>query len=327
MDQQKRVLQTGAVAVVFAITLRLLGGGFLPSVGELLQKQRVLSLVAYFHTGRVVRFPHPVQPRPPEEVPDEPTVVPEDTRPVFSAGELTGVNYGCSYRPDLDKLLCKPLVWDLYADAPTVLILHSHATESFTKAPGDSYKQHAAYRTLNEDYNMVSIGREVVRILKEAGINVVHDTTYHDYPSYNKAYTNARASIQEYLKQYPTIQLVLDLHRDASEGTGGQMVTVGSVGGQRSAQLMVVVGTDAGGNVHPDWQENLALGLKLTAILERSDPGVTRQVNLRSARFNMDLTPGSLLIEVGAAGNTRAEAMLAAGALARGILELAKGSS
>ena len=105
------------------------------------------------------------------------------------------------------------------------------------------------------------------------------------------------------------------------------MVTVGSVGGQRSAQIMVVVGTDAGGNTHPNWKENLALGLKLTAILERSDPGVTRKVNLRSSRFNMDLTPGSLLIEVGAAGNTRAEALLAAQALARGIVALARGSS
>ncbi len=328
MDQQKRVLQTGAVAVVFAITLRLLGGGFLVSAGELFTDYDIQKLVAYFHTGRVVRHPKPTLSAPPaQETPTESPQEPEEPRPVFSADELTGVNYGCNYRPNLKELLCQPLSWDLYGDEPTVLILHTHATESFTKVSGESYVQNAAYRTLNEHYNMVSVGAEVARILTEAGIGVVHDTTFHDYPSYNSAYSNARTSIQKYLKQYPTIQLVLDLHRDASDGAQGQMVTVGSVGGQRSAQIMVVVGTDAGGNTHPNWKENLALGLKLTAVLERADPGVTRKVNLRSSRFNMDLTPGSLLIEVGAAGNTRAEALLAAQALARGIVALARGSS
>jgi stage II sporulation protein P len=89
---------------------------------------------------------------------------------------------------------------------------------------------------------------------------------------------------------------------------------------------MVVVGTDAAGNHHPGWQQNLSLGLKLTALLEQTDPGLTRPVNLRSQRFNMDLTAGSLLIEVGAAGNSHDEAVLAAGALARAILVLARGS-
>jgi stage II sporulation protein P len=89
---------------------------------------------------------------------------------------------------------------------------------------------------------------------------------------------------------------------------------------------MMVVGTDASGNHHPNWQKNLALGLKMTALLEQTDPGLTRPVNLRAQRFNMDLTPGSLLIEVGAAGNTHSEALLAAGALGRAILALAQGT-
>ena len=156
---------------------------------------------------------------------------------------------------------------------------------------------------------------------------MIHDTTYHDYPDYNSAYVNARNTIASYLEQYPTIRMVLDLHRDASDTTAGQMVTSATVGGQRSAQLMMVVGTDALGNYHPNWQENLALGLKLSAVLEKENPGICRPVTLRGERFNMDQTAGSLLIEVGAAGNTQHEALIAIHALAQGILALAQGAN
>lgn len=172
---------------------------------------------------------------------------------------------------------------------------------------------------------MLSIGDAVGEILENGGIGVIHDRTLHDHPSYNDAYHSSRKSVQQYLQQYPSIRLILDLHRDASGGTGGQLVTVGSVGGVRSAQLMLVVGTDEKSGSHPLWRENLSLALKLTAVLERENPGLCRSVNLRAQRFNQDLSPGCLLVEVGAAGNTHAEALLAAQALARGILEIAEG--
>jgi stage II sporulation protein P len=105
------------------------------------------------------------------------------------------------------------------------------------------------------------------------------------------------------------------------------MVTSATVGGQHSAQLMMVVGTDAGGNLHPNWQENLSLALKLTVLLEQENPGICRPINLRSERFNMDLTHGSLLVEVGAAGNTREEALIAANALAQAVLALSQGAN
>ena len=132
---------------------------------------------------------------------------------------------------------------------------------------------------------------------------------------------------KEILEENPEICMVLEIHRDASDGANGsQLVTAGTVGGQRSSQLMMVVGTDTTGNYHPNWQKNLSLALKLSAVLEQSDPGITRPISLREHRFNMDLTPGSLIVEIGAAGNTHSEAMLAAGALARGVLLLANGT-
>ena len=174
---------------------------------------------------------------------------------------------------------------------------------------------------------MLSIGKEIARVLEAGGIRVLHDPTLHDDPNYNTAYSAARATIQRYLALYPSIQLVLDIHRDASGDDNDQMVTSATVGGQKCAQLMLVVGTDAGGNVHPNWQENLALALKLTAVLEQENPGICRPINLRSERFNMDLTLGSLLVEVGAAGNTRQEALIAANALAQAVLALQKGAN
>ena len=89
---------------------------------------------------------------------------------------------------------------------------------------------------------------------------------------------------------------------------------------------MMVVGTDDSGNYHPNWQENLSLALKLTAQLEQTNPGICRPIDLRAERFNMDLTAGSLLVEVGAAGNTHQEALIAANALAQSVLEIAKGT-
>lgn len=332
MDRQKKILRLGAAVVALAITLRLLGGGLFSSFFGILETPEAMSLLVYLQTGRVVRFrpdmleatqPQPTQPTQTSPVPEDPV------RPSFSEADLENISvlYRCDYRPELEPLLTAPLHWNLMGSEPTVLIVHTHATESYQRQPGEDYEENDPYRTLDDRYNMVSIGDEVARVLEAGGIKVLHDRSYHDYPSYNGSYGNARVSIEEYLQRYPSIQMVLDIHRDASDGAdGSQLTTAGTVAGQPSAQLMVVVGTDEWGNYHPYWQENLATGLKLTALLERQNPGITRPLTLRSERFNMDLTRASLLIEVGAAGDTHEQAVLAANALAQGILELAQGT-
>lgn len=333
MDHHRQVIRMGAAVILVAVFLRLLGGGFFRPIETLLQNSRVQSFLIYLQTGRIVRLPEPVPaPTAPDNTgSDTPNITepPQDTLPVFSAEDLEAisVSYLCDYRPDLQSLITAPLSWDLTGSEPTVLIIHTHATEAFTQTPGTEYVEDAAYRTLDERYNMVSIGEEVKRVLETGGVSVLHDRSYHDYPSYNGSYGNARISIEEYLRQYPSIQMVIDIHRDASDGSDGtQLTTSATVGGQESSQMLVVVGTDAGGNYHPEWQKNLSLALKLHAVLERSDPGITRPVSLRSSRFNMDLTAGSILIEVGAAGDTHEKAIIAANALGQAILKLAKGT-
>lgn len=330
--QQKNVLRLSAAALALALLLRLAGSGFFRPVVRAVCSREMLSFLIYTQTGRIIR-PTTLQTQGEPTNSTSPTEITQQTEPTetvpdavisFSQSDLdfVKVNYACDYDPDLAVLLSAPLELDLTGEDPTVLIVHTHGSESFS---GD-YDEVESYRSLDDSLNMIAIGDEVTRLLELGGITVLHDRNIYDYPDYNNAYAATRKSIQEYLEEYPTIQLVLDLHRDAAAGDAGQLVTNATVGGQKSAQLMMVVGTDAGGLSHPDWQENLALALKLSVVLEQENPGVTRPVSLRSQRFNMDLTPGSLLIEVGAAGNTLEEATIAASALAEGIIKLARGS-
>ena len=206
-----------------------------------------------------------------------------------------------------------------------MLIIHTHATETYTKQ-GENYTESSDFRTLDEHYNMISIGDRVAEILSSHGISVLHDRDLHDYPSYNGSYASSREAIAEYLRRYPGIQLVLDLHRDASGDLNNQFRPVVQVDGQATAQMMLVMGTNASGQSHPDWQENLSLGLKLHVTLEQQAPGIMRPLCLRSQRFNQDMTAGSLLIEMGAAGNSHPEALRAAEQLAYAIVTLAQGS-
>ena len=283
----------------------------------------------YLETGRVSwpTSPAPTQPPPATVAPTAPpATVPEVTLPQFTAEDLAQVDiqWGGSYRPSLENLMTKPLRLDLYSQAPTVLIYHSHGTEAYS---GGAYEAWGDYRTLDDSANMIAIGDELAYVLESQGISVIHDRTAYDYPDYNRAYSNARTALVGWLEEYPTIQLVLDLHRDAGTAASGPLITAATVGGQSSAQLMLVVGTDEGGNYHPNWQENLALGLKLTALLERQNPGICRPIDLRTQRFNMDLCPGALLVEVGAEGNTYEQAKIAVHALAQAIVALAKGAN
>ena len=336
MDHDKWSLRAGAAVIVCALVLRLGAGGFFLPVARFLSQPNIASLLIYLETGRIVRFSDSQDPStlfagissPPTDSAETTPTQPSPAIPVFSASDATLVDfYGTDLTVDPGVLLETPLQWDLTGDEPTVLIYHSHATESYTPSAGEDYNESSAYRTLSADYNMVSIGSHVARLLEAGGISVIHDTQLHDYPSYNTSYNSSRTSFQPYLEQYPSIRLVLDLHRDASGDNSNQMTTAARVDGQDSAQLMLVVATGTSARPVPNWQENLALGLKLHVQLERLAPGICRYVNLRSSRFNQDLSPGALLVEVGAAGNTHQEALTAAGVLAQAILELAGGAN
>ncbi len=326
---EQKVLRVSTWVLVSALLLRLLSI-FLPSLSS-----EAVSVMLFLQTGRLVRpgniifTPDPTaQTEPLSPDPTQPEQQkPENELPVFSAGDaaLLAINSGFRYEADLPALLTQPLHWELTADAPTVLILHSHGSESY--APTGEYAEISPYHTLENDHNMVSVGAYIARLLEAEGISVLHDTALHDQPSYNAAYNNSRESAKKYLAEYPSVQLVLDLHRDSIEdAAGNQVVQTVFAGDQTLAPLMLVVGTDHSGLEHPQWRENLALALKLQTQLEGLCPGICRNINLRTQRFNQDLSAGALLIEVGSSGNSRQEALRSAQVLAEAIISLAHGS-
>lgn len=323
MKQLSRARRVGLCAILCALVLRLWDEGYGDKLLNLLTSPGAAAFYIYLETGRDVRFSPSLPAFSPDFMESPPAAtlpVTEPTLPSFSDADGLELYYASTKDPDISALLAQPLSWNLRGEEPTVLIIHTHTTESYTRVD-EPYTESAAWRTTDEGYNMVSIGEVVREILEENGIPVIHDRELHDYPSYNGSYTRTRAVIEDYVNQNGSIQLILDLHRDAAGEGSHQMRTLAAVDGEPSAQLMLVMGTN-----YDTYEDNLSLALKVHAQLEAQCPGITRPLQLRAARFNQDLCPGTLLVEVGAAGNTHPEARRAAEELAKAIVALAEGT-
>lgn len=196
------------------------------------------------------------------------------------------------------------------SEGPQILIMHTHGSEAYTMVGDDVYVETDTSRTDDPNYNMIRVGEEMKAVFESMGFSVIHDTTLYDYPNYTGSYTRSLAGIQSMLEQYPSISVVLDVHRDAliaSDGTVYKAVT--QVNGEDVAQVMLVVGTNDGGLTHPGWQDNLNLAAHIQLGMTSIEPTLARPINLRSQRFNQHLTPCSLLVEVGTSGNTLQEAI------------------
>ena len=199
---------------------------------------------------------------------------------------------------------------------PQVLIVHSHASESYTMPPGQEYVPSGTFRTADRSCNMVRVGDELAAELSSYGISVVHDRTLHDGESYNDAYENSLASIQSYLAKYPSIVYVLDLHRDAVQDANGTQYKLVTAEDPAAAQVSLIMGV-----AHDGWQDNLRLAIAVQEKLESRSPTLMRPITLLNYRYNQFAAPGSLLVEVGAAGNSLDEALRAARLFAKGFAE------
>jgi stage II sporulation protein P len=184
--------------------------------------------------------------------------------------------------------------------APQVLIYHTHTTEAYY---GDT-------RTTDLNRSVVAVGEQIAKQLKAAGINVVHDTTVHDYPTYNGSYDRSKVTIQNDLKQYPSVQVTLDVHRDAmGTADGTRIKPTAVINGKKAAQIMIISGCDDTGKMgFPNWEYNLRLGVRLQKSLADLYPGVARPLNFCARKYNENLTKGSLLVEFGTEVNTLDEA-------------------
>jgi stage II sporulation protein P len=243
----------------------------------------------------------------------------------FTTAEADAISItgGCSYSVDKQSLLLEPLSLAPASDGPQVLIIHTHTSESYRPEPGWEYTESDTLRTEDPNYNVVRVGRELADALEALGVETLHDETVHDVPSYNDSYARTLEDIQADLEANPSIQLVLDIHRDAIADEYGNFVSTSVlVDGVSTARVMLVVGTDEGGLTHPNWEQNLSCALKLQTLIERNTPGLCRSLNLRTERFNQHTSPGALLLEIGSSGDTLAEALEAANQIAPAIAQL-----
>ena len=226
---------------------------------------------------------------------------------------------------DLKSLLESKLGFKIEKnDNPQVLIMHTHTTESYVAEDTGYYTEDYTSRNTDNEKNMAKMGQLVADILNEKGIKTLHDTTQHDYPKYSGSYTRAAKTVNSYLKKYPSIKIVLDLHRDAiSAGGNDKVKLVTEIDGKKAAQVMLVMGSNSGSTTnHPKWQENLKLALKLQQVIESEYPTLARPLSLMPKNYNQSLTTGSLLLEIGTDANTLNEAMYSATLVGKSLAQL-----
>jgi len=206
---------------------------------------------------------------------------------------------------------------------PAVLIVHTHGSEAYTPDDEYPYTPTDTDRTNDPAFNMIRPGHALATLLNAQGVVTLHDETLHDDPSYSGSYSRSLKTVNGYLERYPSIQLVIDLHRDAflyEDGT--RLRSTCTVDGEQAAKIMLVVGTDAGGLTHPNWRANLATAAYLYQALEALSPGISRPIDLREERFNQHVSGGALIVELGASGNTLGEALRSVSVLADAIVRI-----
>lgn len=208
-----------------------------------------------------------------------------------------------------EALKQKPVLTEANKDEISVLIFHTHTTECYQTIDSDTYLKNFSSRNEDEKQNMIRVGEEIAEQLKKAGIGVIHDKEIHD-KRYTGAYDRSGESVDKYLKKYPTIQVVLDVHRDAiqtSETTKVKPVT--TIGGKKAAQIMIITGCE-GGDItdFPNWEDNLHFALQLQKTAEEMYPTLMRPLFFCNRRYNMYKSKCSVLLEMGSDGNTLDEA-------------------
>ena len=200
---------------------------------------------------------------------------------------------------NLTEDILKP---DIKIDNKNIVIFHTHSCESYTPSEQYQYTQTGNYRTTDLNYTVTRVGTELENYLTKYNINVVHDKSYHDYPSYTGSYTRSLQTVENILKTTQS-DIIIDLHRDAIGSRPDYAPTV-KIGDDYAAQIMFVIGTNEGGLWHPNWQQNLKFAVKIQEKAEEMYPGLFKPIMLTKSRYNQHTGKFANIIEVGATGNT-----------------------
>lgn len=205
---------------------------------------------------------------------------------------------------------------DLRGQEPKILIYHTHTTEAYTATKASPYVQTSSYRTRDAGKSVIAVGEALAQRLRtQYGFSVLHDTTDHEPPSLKTAYERSEVTMRNYLEQYPSLVLFIDIHRDASSDTSDYVL----VDGSPTARLMCVVGQGTKYEEKPDFDRNYALASSLTEHLRLIQSRLARDVRVKTGRYNQHVGQLNLLIEVGHNANTLEQALNAVPALAESL--------
>lgn len=199
-----------------------------------------------------------------------------------------------------------------------VAIYHTHTCESYTPTEQYQYEASGSYRTIDLNYSVARVGDELTNQLESYNCKVIHDKTYHDYPSYNGSYSRSLVTAQNILNSEQDTDIIIDLHRDAiADETYAPKVKIGD---EYVSQLMFVIGSDGAGSEHKNWIQNLKFAIKVQQKANEMYPGLFKPIILRNSDYNQSVAKAACIIEVGSTGNTLEESMGAMKYLAK-ILE------
>lgn len=301
MLKKLKVILVGGLALcclyLFAVYLRTDGGESIKSTISLTDDAEETD----YPTGTPLDTPAPES----STAPVMPTIIPTTISGGLSIKNTSG------YDIDIDSVLSAGCPIRLETGKPQILIIHTHSSEAYSPAGLDKYDDLGTNRTLDQNLNVIRIGKELAKIFEDCGLNVIHDTQVFDYPSYTGSYNRSCEAVEKYLADYPSIKIVIDLHRDALCSDTVTYKTTATEQGVCASQVMLFVGSDASGLEHPNWRQNLSLALYLQNAVCQSYPSLMRPITLTKYRYNQHLSPGSMILEVGSNGNTLQEALAA----------------
>lgn len=232
-------------------------------------------------------------------------------------------------RPQLEIEVIAPAQEDEQAAAmerPRILIYHTHTWEAYEMEEGATYEPTETWRTRDETQNMVRVGQALAQELRLLGFDVVQDTTAFEPPNISDAYNRSLEMIESRLAAGEHYDYILDIHRDAYSGlfNGANGVTLE---GTTMAYVMLLVGkgtgaTGSGFDERPDWPQNLKLAQAITDAMNAIVPGISREVKVKTGRFNQHVSTHALLIEVGNNRNMLREALAACPVIAQAIADV-----
>ncbi len=246
------------------------------------------------------------------------------TSSTVSYGNVIVNNKTETKKVDIKKELSKtPEFGEITKDEPYILVYHTHTTEGYELLDKGWYSDDYVSRTKELDKTVVRVGEEIVSRLEKAGFKVIHDKTIYD-ASYNGAYSRSLKTVEKILKENPSIVITLDVHRDAIEYSNGtKCKPTATINGKKAAQVMIITGAEEGDiKDFPDWNKNLTFAIALQEKTEENYKGLMRPIFFCQRKYNMHVTPCSLLLEMGTDANTLEEAVYSGRLIGDSLAEL-----